>query len=147
MWPADPRARAFARSMCSEMHAGFRDLRNDMTMCVRERLDVRPWSPALSRDIERVQALWREARQRFGGTAAYLFGAFSIADAFFAPVAFRFRSYDVKPQGVAGDYWNALLAHPWLREWDEAAQKETTVIEADEPRRLYRDKLKAAGRL
>ena len=147
MWPDDRKARAFARSMCSEMHAGFRDLRNDMTMCVRERLDVRPWSPALSRDIERVQALWVEARSRFGAGGPYLFGRFGIADAFFAPVAFRFRTYMVEPQGAAADYWKALLAHPWVREWDEASHKETVVIDADEPRHVYRDKLKAAGRL
>ncbi|MDH5287185.1 MAG: glutathione S-transferase family protein [Betaproteobacteria bacterium] len=146
MWPADPKARAFARSMCAEMHAGFRDLRNDMTMCIRERLDVRPWSPGLARDIERVCALWGEARRRFGGGGDYLFGAFSIADAFFAPVAFRFQTYLVEPQGEAHAYWRRLLAHPFLRAWEQAALAETTIVEADEPRIVYRDKLRAAGR-
>jgi len=75
MWPGDPKARAFARSMCAEMHAGFRHLRNDMTMCIRERVDVRPWSPDLTKDIERVFALWAEARRRFGAGGPYLFGA------------------------------------------------------------------------
>ena len=147
MWPVDAKARAFGRSMCAEMHAGFRDLRNDMTMCIRERIDVRPWSSALTRDIERVLALWSEARRRFGAGGNYLFGAFTIADAFFAPVAFRFRTYLAEPGGEAGAYWRHLLAHPLVREWEQAALAETTIIEADEPRMVYRDKLKAAGRL
>jgi glutathione S-transferase len=61
-------------------------------------------------------------------------------------VAFRFQTYDVRPDGSAGEYLASLLAHPYVREWEEAAVAETTVIEADEPRILYRDKLKAAGR-
>jgi len=147
MWPGDPKARAFARSMCAEMHAGLRDLRSDMTMCIRERVDVRPWSPGLVRDIERVVALWSEARRRFGAGGPYLFGAWSIADAFFAPVAFRFQTYGVEPPGEAGEYGRRVLAHPHVREWEAAALAETEVIEADEPRRIYRDKLAATGRL
>jgi glutathione S-transferase len=129
------------------MHAGFRDLRNDMTMCIRERVDVRPWSSALQRDIDRVQALWTEARQRFGAGGPFLFGTIGIADAFFAPVAFRFQTYGVAPGGAAGDYWRALLAHPFLQEWERAALAETEVIDADEPRHVYREKLAALGRL
>jgi glutathione S-transferase len=147
MWPDDAKARAFARSMCAEMHADFRDLRNDMTMCIRERVDVRPWSPALQRDVERVQALWTEARRRFGAGDAFLFDRFSIADAFFAPVAFRFQTYGVAPEGTVGEYLRQLLAHPWLQEWERAALAETAIVEADEPRYLYRDKLMALGRL
>jgi glutathione S-transferase len=146
MWPADAKARAFARSMCAEMHAGFRSLRSDMTMCIRERLDVRPWSDDLTKDIERVSALWTEARRRFGAGGDFLFGAFGIADAFFAPVAFRFQTYGVVPQDEAGAYWRRLLAHPHVREWESAALAETTVIEVDEPRVIYRDKLAAQGR-
>ena len=140
------KARAFARSMCAEMHAGFRSLRSDMTMCIRERLDVRPWSDDLTKDIERVFALWTEARRRFGTGGDFLFGAFGIADAFFAPVAFRFQTYGVVPQDEAGAYWRRLLGHPLVREWEVAALAETTVIEADEPRVIYRDKLAAQGR-
>jgi glutathione S-transferase len=146
MWPEERGARAFARSMSAEMHAGFRDLRNDMTMCIRERVDVRPWSAALQGDIDRVQALWSEARARFGGAGPYLFGRFSIADAFFAPVAFRFQTYGVQPTGSAGDYCRSLLAHEWLREWERAALAETAIVEDDEPRHLYRDKLAALAR-
>lgn len=146
MWPADAKARALARSMCAEMHAGFRDLRSDMTMCIRERVDVRPWSAALAVDIARVQALWTEARERFGAGGEQLFGRFSIADAFFAPVAFRFQTYGVAGEGSAGEYAKRLLAHPWLREWEVAALAETAVVDADEPRLIYREKLKAQGR-
>src|SRR5262249_7066292 len=91
MWPADPVARAWARSVCAEMHSGFGSLRNEMTMCIRERVDVRPWSDGLARDIARVTEIWNEGRRRFANAGEYLCGAFSLADAFYAPVAFRFR--------------------------------------------------------
>ena len=146
MWPADAAARAWARSISAEMHSGFRALRDEMTMCIRERVDVRPWSDALAADIARVAELWTDSRRRWSKGGPYLCGAFSLADAFYAPVAFRFHTYDVRPAGVAGEYLATLLAHPFVREWEEAALAETTVIEADEPRVLYRDKLKAAGR-
>ena len=146
MWPADPVARAWARSIAAEMHSGFPALRNEMAMCIRERVDVRPWSDALAANIARVAEIWTDSRRRWSKGGPYLCGAFSLADAFYAPVAFRFQTYDVRPEGSAGEYLAALLAHPFVREWEEAALAETTVIEADEPRVLYRDKLKAAGR-
>jgi glutathione S-transferase len=146
MWPADPVARAWARSISAEMHSGFAALRNDMTMCIRERLDVRPWSDALAANIARVAEIWTESRARFGQGGPYLCGAFSIADAFYAPVAFRFQTYAVTPTGAAGAYLAALLAHAHLREWEAAALAETTIVEADEPRVIYRDRLRAAGR-
>jgi glutathione S-transferase len=145
MWPADPRARAFGRSISAEMHSGFGALREEMTMCLRERVDVRPWSSALTANIARIEELWRESRARFGATGEYLCGPFSIADCFYAPVAFRFQTYGVLPYGAAADYLRALLSHPFLREWETAALAETTIIEADEPRVVYRDKLAAQG--
>ena len=144
MWPADARARAHARSISAEMHSGFGALRSDMSMCIRERVDVRPWSEALAADIGRVASLWDDARARFGRGGDFLFGAFSLADCFYAPVVFRFQTYLAQPQGVAGDYMAAMLAHPLLREWEAAALAEKEVIEADEPRVIYRDKLAAA---
>jgi glutathione S-transferase len=147
MWPADPIARAWARCVCAEMHSGFTALRNDMTMCIRERVDVRPWSSDLAADIERIVEIWDEGRRRFGRGGDFLCGAFSIADAFYAPVAFRFRTYGVAPDGSAGEYLASLLAHPFVREWEQAALAETAVIDADEPRVVYRDKLRALGRL
>ena len=147
MWPADPAARAWARSIAAEMHSGFSALRNDMTMCVRERLDVRPWSAALEGNIARVEAIWNESRTRYGAGGDFLCGAFSIADAFYGPVAFRFQTYGVAPEGAAGTYLRTLLAHPFLRDWEAAALAETEIIAHDEPRILYRDKLTAAGRM
>ena len=143
MWPSDAKARAFARSISAEMHSGFSTLRNEMTMCVRERVDVRPWSEALSADIDRVTQIWNESRRRFGSGGAFLCGRFSIADCFYGPVAFRFRTYDVRPAGAAGAYLAALLEHPLMREWEQAAIAETTIVDADEPRMLYRDKIAA----
>jgi glutathione S-transferase len=141
MWPDAAPARAFARSVTAEMHSGFAALRSEMTMCVRERVDVRPWSTGLVANIERVTRIWEESRRRFGAGGAFLCGRYSIVDCFFGPVAFRFQTYDVRPQGAAAAYLAALLAHPDMRAWEQAALAETEVIEVDEPRHLYRDKL------
>jgi glutathione S-transferase len=146
MWPGDPVARAWARSVCAEMHSGFSSLRDEMPMCIRERVDVRPWSPGLQDDVARVIEIWNEGRRRFGQGGSHLCGAFSVADAFYAPVAFRFRTYGVVPDGAAGAFLDALLAHPFLREWEDAALKETAIIEADEPRLIYRERLAARGK-
>jgi glutathione S-transferase len=145
MWPSDAAARAWARSVSAEMHSGFSHLRQDMTMCIRERVDVRPWSESLQADVARVDEIWNDGRGRFGAGGAFLCGAFSLADAFYAPVAFRFQTYGVTPSGAAETYWRALLAHPFVREWEAAALAETTIVEADEPRVIYRDKLARAG--
>jgi glutathione S-transferase len=141
LWPAAARARAHARSICAEMHSGFPHLRNDMTMCIRERVDVRPWSPALAADIARVAEIWSEARLRFGVDGPYLMGTFTLADVFYAPVAFRFRTYDVMLEGAAASYLESLLAHPFVQEWNASAMAETVIVDADEPRVLYRDKI------
>jgi len=143
MWPADPAARAWARSVAAEMHSGFSTLRNEMTMCVRERVDVSPWSSGLARDIARVTEIWNDGRGRFAQGGPYLCGAYSLADAFYGPVAFRFRTYGVAPEGAAAAYLQAALAHPFVREWENAALAETAIIEADEPRVIYRDKIGA----
>lgn len=141
LWPDDPGARAFARCASAEMHSGFGALRAGMTMCIRERVDVRPWSEALARDIGRIEELWCEGRSRFSADGPFLCGRFSVADAFFAPVAFRFRTYGVTLREPAQGYAEALLAQPWVREWDDAALAETEVISQYEPRVAYRDKL------
>jgi len=102
---------------------------------------VRPWSSGLAANIARVTQIWNESRRRFGADGAFLCGRYSIADCFYAPVAFRFRTYGVQPAGAAGVYLESLLAHPHVREWERTALAETTIIEADEPRTIYRDKL------
>ncbi len=145
LWPDDPVARAWARSIAAEMHAGFAALRSEMTMCIRERVDVRPWSAGLAADVARVEEIWNETRRRFGKGGPYLAGSFGLADAFYAPVAFRFRTYGVTPKGAAADYLAALLAHPFVKLWEAEALAETEVIDADEPRVMYRDKLAQRG--
>jgi len=143
MWPDDSAARAWARAISAEMHSGFSALRNQMTMCIRERVDVRPWSDVLATDIARIVRIFDESRRRFGAGGAFLCGRFSIADCFYAPVAFRFRTYDVRPEGTARAYCDAVLAHPFVREWEQGALADPTIVEADEPRNLYRDKIAA----
>jgi glutathione S-transferase len=119
MWPLDPVARAFARSACAEMHSGFGHLRNEMTMCIKERVDVRPWSPGLAADIARVAEIWTESRRRFGAGGPYLAGAFGIADAFYAPVSGS-APYEVSPDGAAGVSRRGNGAP--CRQWGRAAR-------------------------
>src|SRR5574341_1234831 len=122
IWPADPRARAWARSICAEMHGGFTALRQGMSMDVRARRPQRTRTPAMLADIARIEALWTETRRRFGQAGPLLFGAFSAADAYYAPVAFRFQTYGVEPAGEAGAYWRALLALPAAASGRRAAE-------------------------
>jgi len=123
LWPGDSSARAWARSVCAEMHSSFASLREEFSMDLKLR-DVRAPSAATAADILRIDAIWREGRARFGKDGDFLCGAFGIVDAFWCPVAFRFRSYGVALIGTAGAYLNALLALPAMREWDAAAHLE-----------------------
>jgi glutathione S-transferase len=126
MWPADSRARARARSVSAEMHAGFTSLRSAMPMNLKFKLKGKPAAPDLQKDIDRVVAIWEEARAGFADAAGpYLFGAFSIADAMFAPVVWRFHIYNVSLPPASAAYRDAMLAHPAMREWYAAALKET----------------------
>ncbi len=131
LWPADPSARAVARSACAEMHSGFTALRSQMSMDVRTRRPQRRRSAPLLADLERVERLWTGCRERFGAGGPLLFGRFSIADAFFAPVAFRFRTYGVQPGGPAGPYLAALLALPGMKAWEAAAAGDERLADHD----------------
>ena len=123
VWPADAAARTWARCACAEMHSGFAALRNQHGMNVGVRVTVSQRSAAVEADIARIAELWEEGLQRFGGP--WLAGArFGAVDAFFAPVAYRFRTYGVRPSGAAGDYLTRLLAHPAMLEWEAAALAE-----------------------
>jgi glutathione S-transferase len=133
VWPADAQARARARSICAEMHAGFRALRGAMPVNIRSRYPGKGMSPEVAKDIERIAALWSTARKDFGGGGPYLFGAFSAADAYFAPVATRFVTYGVALSGAALEYQQALLAAPAVKSWCADAVKETEFVAADEP--------------
>jgi glutathione S-transferase len=131
VWPSDPRARAFARCVCAEMHGGLGALRSGMSMDVRARRPQRRRTPAILADVDRVAALWTEARRRFGAGGPMLFGAFSAADAYYAPVAFRFRTYAVHLPGEAGAYQRALLEEPAVRAWEEGGREEAPLPDHD----------------
>lgn len=124
VWPADPAARAWARSAAAEMHSGFATLRERCTMScgIRIRLDEIP--PALARELARLDELWTQGLERFGGP--FLAGAtFTAVDAFYAPVAFRIQTYGLELGAAAAAYAARLLALPAMREWYAAAIAET----------------------
>lgn len=133
LWPANALARARARSMCAEMHAGFRALRNAMPMNIRGRYPGKGMNAEVARDIARIKELWVDARTRFGDEGPYLFGKCSAADAYFSPVALRFVTYGVALDGAANDYLRAVLELPAVAEWCAAAMRETEFVAADEP--------------
>ena len=128
LWPADPTARAAARSVSHEMHAGFMALRRAMPMNCRAAKPGKGMTDGVVADIERVTAIWRDCRTRFGSGGALLFGEFTIADAMFASVASRFRTYDVTLDPVAAAYVEAVHALPAMRSWLGAAEAEPHTV-------------------
>lgn len=133
VWPGNPVARALARSVSAEMHAGFRNLRQRMPMNIRASHPGKGMTPEVRRDIDRIEHLWREARTRFGDGGDFLFGRFSAADAMFAPVVTRFATYGVACSPLARRYCEAVRAAPAVRAWCEAARAETEWVAEDEP--------------
>jgi glutathione S-transferase len=133
LWPDTPEARRVARSICAEMHSGFQALRGAMPMNIRSRHPGKGMTPESRKDIDRVVSVWTDCRERFGGAGSFLFGRFSIADAFYAPVVMRFQTYAVKVPAVAQAYCEAVQALSAVREWIEAARRETEFVQADEP--------------
>jgi glutathione S-transferase len=133
LWPQDPKARRVARSVCAEMHSGFQALRGAMPMNIRGRYPGKGLNEKSSKDIRRVVALWSDCRERFGGSGPLLFGAFTIADAFYAPVVMRFQTYAVELPAAAQAYCEAVQALPAVREWCDAARRETQFVAEDEP--------------
>lgn len=131
-WPEDPAARAMARSVSHEMHAGFHALRSELPMNIRRPPSPVAMSEAARADALRVQAIWRECRVDYGAGGPFLFGRFSIADAMYAPVVFRFYNYAVERDETAQYYQETLFALPSLQEWVEAAKSEPWVIAASE---------------
>jgi glutathione S-transferase len=136
IWPRDPAARAMARSVAAEMHAGFGALRGACPMNLGQVHPARDRGPQVAKDVARVQAIWTEARGRFGGDGAFLFGSFGAADAMFAPVTARFTGYSIPLEPVCAAYAEAVQATRGYRAWREAALAETWIVpqdEADEP--------------
>ncbi|HEY0708141.1 MAG TPA: glutathione S-transferase family protein [Polyangia bacterium] len=135
LWPQAAAARAVARSMCAEMHSGFGNLRSSMTMNFSAAFPGLGWSLKVQRDIDRILAMWADAKTRFGAGGPFLFGEFSIADAFFAPVAHRFDNYGVRLPGPAASYVAAILALPAMQQWAAEARAENEFYPEDEPYR------------
>jgi glutathione S-transferase len=132
LWPADVVARAWARSAAAEMHSGFSSLRNEFGMDLR-RSETRIASPAVAADIERITEVWREGRRRFGAGGDFLCGSFGIVDAFYCPVAFRFRCYGVALAGECAEYQQRLIALPAMQEWLADAVRESEPVARVEP--------------
>jgi glutathione S-transferase len=133
IWPAGIAARAAARCLCAEMHSSYGALRETMPMNIRsEYKNFRPDADTRA-DIERIETLWQWALSNWGNTGRYLFGEkFCAVDAFYAPVASRFRTYNVALSAASQDYVEALLDHPATIEFYQAGQREDWVLEMNE---------------
>lgn len=136
LWPVDPQARARARALAAHMHSGFSDLRNVLPMNVEALLPGVDITPAAQQDISRVQAIWQDTRAEYGQGGPFLFGGFTIADAFFAPVVSRFITYGVTAAaGPVRDYMDAMLSLPAMQAWIRDAKAEGIFLPPDEPYR------------
>lgn len=138
LWPQDARARARARSLAAQMHSGFGAMRQALPMNVEAHLPGIDFPAAALQDIARLQAIWHDTRAAFGQGGPFLFGEFSIADAFFAPVVSRFTTYGIATSGPVRDYMDAVLALPAMQEWTRDALAEATFVPEDEPYRKRR---------
>ena len=127
MWPQDPAARGFARSITAEMHSGFGSLRDDCTMNLRHCYRGFTPSDAVLSDIARVEKIWAEARSRWGTTGPWLFGDYSIADAFFAPLATRLLTYGLPMSALANDYVQMTINDAAFKEWRASGLAENYV--------------------
>jgi glutathione S-transferase len=132
LWPAEDRARAHARSIAAEMHAGFTPLRRHYPMNVRRPVKRREPIAEVVDDISRIDAMWADCRRRFGQTGPFLFGPFGAADAMYAPVVSRFHTYAVDVSPVALAYMEAVMGLPAWSDWCAAARQEPWVLPSDE---------------
>jgi glutathione S-transferase len=132
LWPVHEAERAHARAIASEMHSGFLPLRRHLPMNVRRPVKRRSLDAAVTADVARIEAIWNECRARFGAGGPFLYGAFSAADAMYAPVVWRFHTYAVEVSTAAQAYMRAVMALPASVEWREAARREPWVLPHDE---------------
>ncbi len=130
-WPENATDRALARSLTAQMHAGFNALRNEMPMNCRARRKISPSDAALD-DVAQIDALWSEYARPDGDGRLFLFGQFSIADCFYAPVVLRFETYGISLSPAAQAYADSLRAHPSLQHWVAAGRAESEVVVEDE---------------
>jgi glutathione S-transferase len=132
LWPEDPEARVLARSISHEMHAGFAALRSECPMNVRRppaRLELTAQAQA---DVRRIQQIWAQCREAYRKLGPFLFGFFSIADAMYAPVVFRFYNYAITTDPVSEEYSKTILGLPVIQEWIEVSRREPWTIAASE---------------
>jgi glutathione S-transferase len=130
LWPSDPAAKALARSISAEMHSSFQALRGQFPMNIRSNFSGRKISPEAQADINRVMAIWRQCRSRYGEkNGDFLFGPFTIADAMYAPVVTRFRTYKFDLERESDAYCDAIMALPTMQEWVSAASNEPMIID------------------
>ncbi|SDR51100.1 glutathione S-transferase [Rhizobiales bacterium GAS191] len=132
LWPEDPAARAEARSVAAEMHSSFAALRSHCPMNLWRPVERRELTPQVEQDVARITQIWRMAREQHGKGSSFLFGGFTAADAMFAPIATRFRTYDIPCDAVSRAYIEAIHELPAFRAWRDAAYKESFVIAQDE---------------
>ena len=128
LWPADAKARAVARSVSAEMHSGFVPLRKLCNMNVRKHYPNFELTDDVRADIARIETIWADARAQFGKDGPFLFGEWTAADAMYAPVVTRFKTYDVKLSKGSQDYCDAVLALPAMKDWYAAGAAEPWVI-------------------
>ncbi|MBV8144962.1 MAG: glutathione S-transferase family protein [Gammaproteobacteria bacterium] len=131
-WPRAQEARAVARSVCAEMHAGFTTLRSLWPMNARARNRRTAVTAGLEADVERIDEIWNDCRSRFGGDGPWLFGDYSVADAMYAPVVLRFNTYGAHISQTARWYMASVLEDGALQDWLSAAKQERWTIAADE---------------
>jgi glutathione S-transferase len=129
LWPEDRATRAHARSISAEMHSGFLPLRNECGMNLHRPIGGVQLSADARANVARIDQIWSECRARYGKSGPFLFGAFGAADAMFAPVVHRFRTYAVDVSPVAKAYMETMMALPAFAEWTRAGLAETLVIE------------------
>ena len=132
LWPRQTAARAMARAVSCEMHAGFSALRNACPMNLRRPRKAVTMSSAIRKDVARIEELWRDCRKKFGKGGKFLFGRFSIADAMFAPVVTRLDTYAIKVAPETRVYMEAVLATPAFQKWRASALKEKWIVPSDE---------------
>jgi glutathione S-transferase len=124
LWPGDPMTRAVARAYAAEMHSGFADVRDQLSMDFARRLPLPGLRDTTKAQIARIVEAWSEALDRFGGTDEFLFGSFSIADCMYAPVVSRFTTYGVEVPPRVTAYMSKMMALPAMRDWGKASEEE-----------------------
>ncbi len=132
LWPTDLKARAMARSVSAEMHAGFGALRNHMPMNMRKDLKGMGKGPGVDEDIKRITEIWLSCRHQYGQSGDFLFGNFTNADAMFAPIVSRFKTFGVKLDPISQAYCEAIINTHGFKQWEAEALEETWIIEQDE---------------